>query len=1076
MKKKILSALLVIVMFLCSTSMNENALDLFTIKASAAYENTHANTGNYRSDIIGIAKTQIGYTEGSNNDNKYGAYFNHNYVEWCAYFVSWCARQANIPTSVLKTSSRAGHASSCFNIPVVNHTGACYEQSGCDTNLNYIPQPGDLFFTKTWSHVGLVYYVEGDYFYTIEGNSNNSGSSNGVGVFSLRRKISDYYFGVPNYGDSSHAIDPNYSKNYTTYLKNPSGKTTVYSSCGVVASGHYISGNDPVTIHEVYTDGCCKVSYTTDSGATRTYYAKISDFTPAYRCTGYRIEYDCNKENGKFYDSNTFDLTITPQINGRDAYDDEIVSIVLKVKCPDGSVIINDYGKTKTKTLGLNGGDPGTYKFYAYVETKYGSYTGSEYDRCVSLTMSGTSLSSYYFTTDDVLYRRIRFVGLNTYLTEDTDENAVSRKRESNDAQIWKLIKNSDNSYTIVSLASGKALDVYRGLYYRGINVSTYSLQYSDNQKWKFCKNGDEQWFLRALSSNSAVLDVDGGFGADNTNVALWPFNGGNAQKIELVYPYMITYNANGGSGAPSAQYKDYNANITLSSSKPTRSGYTFLGWSTNSSATSASYSVGASYSSNADLTLYAVWQNNTSSMAVNSSNSAWISTCGEMKYYTFTPATSGKYVIYSTGSEDTKVYLYNANWSELDSDDDGGDGNNFRLEYNLTADTKYTFGIQYYNSSKTGTIPFKFGKVYTVSYNANNGSGAPSAQRKDYGKALTLSGSVPIRTGYVFKGWGTSSSATGATYQPGDTYSAEADVTLYAVWHAHSYSSMVTKTATCTTTGIRTYICNGCSNSYTETISATGHKWITATCTAPKTCTVCDATDGNALGHTPGLAATCTTDQTCTVCGEVLAAKCGHDYTSVVSTPTCIAKGYTTYTCTCGDSYVGDYVNAKGHSYRGVITTAPDCTAKGVKTFTCSDCKDTYTEDVTALGHKETIIPAVPATCIETGMTQGKKCSVCGVILVAQTKIPIVAHTDENADGRCDHCDTQLSIAAMKGDLDDDGQITPADARIVLRAAVGLDKLTDSQKTIADINRDGMITPSDARSVLRCAVGLDTF
>ena len=84
--------------------------------------------------------------------------------------------------------------------------------------------------------------------------------------------------------------------------------------------------------------------------------------------------------------------------------------------------------------------------------------------------------------------------------------------------------------------------------------------------------------------------------------------------------------------------------------------------------------------------------------------------------------------------------------------------------------------------------------------------------------------------------------------------------------------------------------------------------------------------------------------------------------------------------------------------------------------------------------------------------------------------------YTDENADGRCDRCNTPLSIAAMKGDLDDDGQITPADARIVLRAAVGLDKLTDSQKTIADINRDGMITPSDARSVLRCAVGLDTF
>lgn len=75
---------------------------------------------------------------------------------------------------------------------------------------------------------------------------------------------------------------------------------------------------------------------------------------------------------------------------------------------------------------------------------------------------------------------------------------------------------------------------------------------------------------------------------------------------------YKITYNANGGSGAPSAQTKWKDQTLTLSSTKPTRTGYSFLGWSTSSSATSATYSAGGSYTSNSAATLYAVWKANT--------------------------------------------------------------------------------------------------------------------------------------------------------------------------------------------------------------------------------------------------------------------------------------------------------------------------------------------------------------------------------------------------------------------------------------------------------------------------------
>lgn len=72
---------------------------------------------------------------------------------------------------------------------------------------------------------------------------------------------------------------------------------------------------------------------------------------------------------------------------------------------------------------------------------------------------------------------------------------------------------------------------------------------------------------------------------------------------------------------------------------------------------------------------------------------------------------------------------------------------------------------------------------TYTIQYDANGGQGAPSNQTKEYGTAVTLSTSIPTRDNYNFVGWATSSTATSATYQAGDSYTANAAVTLYAVW-----------------------------------------------------------------------------------------------------------------------------------------------------------------------------------------------------------------------------------------------------------------------------------------------------
>ena len=72
---------------------------------------------------------------------------------------------------------------------------------------------------------------------------------------------------------------------------------------------------------------------------------------------------------------------------------------------------------------------------------------------------------------------------------------------------------------------------------------------------------------------------------------------------------------------------------------------------------------------------------------------------------------------------------------------------------------------------------------VYTISYNANGGSDAPSSQTKDGGIDLTLSSTVPTRLGYSFVGWNTNADGSGTSYASGATFTGNANATLYAQW-----------------------------------------------------------------------------------------------------------------------------------------------------------------------------------------------------------------------------------------------------------------------------------------------------
>ena len=76
------------------------------------------------------------------------------------------------------------------------------------------------------------------------------------------------------------------------------------------------------------------------------------------------------------------------------------------------------------------------------------------------------------------------------------------------------------------------------------------------------------------------------------------------------------------------------------------------------------------------------------------------------------------------------------------------------------------------------------------------------------------------------------------------------------------------------------------------------------------------------------------------------------HSYKDVVTAPTCTEKGYTTHTCSCGDSYVDTYTDALGHAWdSGKVTKQPTATETGIRTYTCTRCSATKTETIPATG-----------------------------------------------------------------------------------------------------------------------------
>ena len=213
---------------------------------------------------------------------------------------------------------------------------------------------------------------------------------------------------------------------------------------------------------------------------------------------------------------------------------------------------------------------------------------------------------------------------------------------------------------------------------------------------------------------------------------------------------------------------------------------------------------------------------------------------------------------------------------------------------------------------------------------------------------------------------------------------------------HTHTWKEG--KPATCTSVGSK--ICTTCGA--TDVIPATNHKWKDgkpATCTSAgsKICTVCGATETiPATNHKwkDGKPATCTSDgsKICTVCGatEIIPAT-NHSWKDG-KPATCSSEGSRICTA-CGAT---ENIKKLPHTEVTITGKAASCTETGLtEGKKCSVCGEITVAQKTIekIAHTEVSIPGKDATCTETGLTEGKKCSVCGEVLVKQQIIPVTDH-----------------------------------------------------------------------------------
>jgi len=147
-----------------------------------------ATRGNAISSLISVARGELGYKEGANNDTKYGKWYGLNYNPWCAMFVSWCANKAGISTSIIPKHALCSAGAQWFMDRKI------YKKR----SSGYTPKKGDIIYFdygKGIHHIGIVESVSNGNVNTIEGNTSDMVARRSYSL----SKSSIHGYGCPKY-------------------------------------------------------------------------------------------------------------------------------------------------------------------------------------------------------------------------------------------------------------------------------------------------------------------------------------------------------------------------------------------------------------------------------------------------------------------------------------------------------------------------------------------------------------------------------------------------------------------------------------------------------------------------------------------------------------------------------------------------------------------------------------------------------------------------------------------------------------------------------------------------------------
>ena len=379
-------------------------------------------------------------------------------------------------------------------------------------------------------------------------------------------------------------------------------------------------------------------------------------------------------------------------------------------------------------------------------------------------TSNGSDSSTFYGLSK--VDRGTNFYGLiirNENWAHISDENG-DVKVNNNGNIVWYFTKTSDGGYKIRNVATGKYLDVNGGYDKDDNNVQTWEPNDTAAQVWYIYGPWSGEYVFKPKCTSNKVLNVYGPTGDATT----WTFNPDDKDMRFALWDdistYTVSYNMNGGSGSIANQTKVQYSPLTLSGTKPTRTGYEFVGWNTNASATTAQYQPSGKYTANSGATLYAIWKANTYTVSYNMNGGSG-SIGNQTKTY-------GQDLTLSS-TKPTRIGYEFVGWNSSAS----------------ATTAQYQPGGKY--TANSGATLYAIWKIntWTVSYNMNGGSGSIGNQTKTYGQDLTLSSTKPTRTGYSFVCWNTKSDGTGTNYNPSGKYTSNSGATLYAIWKADTYT-----------------------------------------------------------------------------------------------------------------------------------------------------------------------------------------------------------------------------------------------------------------------------------------------